>query len=545
MSADENPLASARGDPSGGCFVCDSVALQRREHGDARDGLSRRKLLAGFIGTGIAGATLGGRALAQPASTSRANHSSKSRTVILEPSWTLMYVNGDVELVRDRSVVVQGDRIADIVDGRVRGREHRIPLFGQLLLPGLISGHTHVACGSPTRGIIESGRPFRRAVGIIELLDDEDLDALTAYNLAEILRAGCTTQLEQSVSLKQAQSYVRVARRWGVRGYPGGMVPGWSRLMPIWQRSGDRALLDSVPETLAEIQANLEFCLSVNGAEEGRILPMMTPHGPETHTPETLRAFAAAAQRLGNGMHTHLATIPADSATVKRLWGKGPVQWLEEFGFYDMRLFGAHMIGWDAASDAKFLAGKPLFTYVHCPSGAGAGSGQSGQPFIEALGAGINTCVGLDTHSNDLVENMKLAVLYGRARLATLGSRLEVPAKRPTVWDMIKTVTLYPANGLGRHDLGRIAVGAKADLTSIDVTGFLVGAGTIPLEPLNNLLYAGGLSVRHVMTDGRTQIADGRLVVDDERRVIMGGARVVERIWKQLAEEGFFTHTAR
>ena len=60
-------------------------------------------------------------------------------------------------------------------------------------------------------------------------LDDEDLDALTAYNLAEILRGGCTTQVEQSLDLRQAESYVRVARRWGVRGYPAPMLPNFAR----------------------------------------------------------------------------------------------------------------------------------------------------------------------------------------------------------------------------------------------------------------------------------------------------------------------------
>ena len=110
---------------------------------------------------------------------------------------------------------------------------------------------------------------------------------------------------------------------------------------------------------------------------------------------------------------------------------------------------------------------------------------------------------------------------------------------------MIKAVTLNTANGLGRSDLGRIAVGAKADLTSIDVSGFLIGSGAAPPEPLNNLLYASGLHVRNVMTEGVLQICDGTLVVDDEARVIRRGAEVVQRIWAQLEREGWFTPTER
>ena len=55
------------------------------------------------------------------------------------------------------SVRIAGNRIVDVGPGPLAGRE-RINLTGSLLLPGLVSGHTHVAAGSPTRGIIEKGR---------------------------------------------------------------------------------------------------------------------------------------------------------------------------------------------------------------------------------------------------------------------------------------------------------------------------------------------------------------------------------------------------
>jgi cytosine/adenosine deaminase-related metal-dependent hydrolase len=106
-------------------------------------------------------------------------------------------------------------------------------------------------------------------------------------------------------------------------------------------------------------------------------------------------------------------------------------------------------------------------------------------------------------------------------------------------------VTLYPAQGLHRDDLGRIAVGAKADLTSIDVSRFLVGVGATPPEPLNNLLYANGLNVVNVMTEGVIQIHRGNLVVDNERRVVERGGAVVQKIWAELERMGWFTPTAR
>lgn len=486
------------------------------------------------------------RAKAAVASEARADAEklNAAGTVILEPSWVLVHRDGDVELVADRSVVVQDGRIADIVEGRIAGDSPRIDMNGELLIPGMISGHTHVALGSATRGLIESGRSYGAPGVLLEGLSRDDLDALTAYNLAEILLGGSTTQVEQSLSLTQAESYVRVAANWGVRGYPSGMLPNFAAMLPTWFSPDPNALLESEAGTLAEIEAFRRWALTINGAEDGRILPMIAPHGPETQTPATLDATLEVAKELGTGIHTHLATIAGDTAKIRERWGKGPVQWIGDHGWYDVPVLGAHMGGWDAVSDAPYLAGNDNFTFVHCPSGAGAGASGGQQPFIEALGTGVNVAVGLDSHSNDLLENMKLAVLYGRVRHALIHQTSPVPVKRPTVWDGIKAVTLTPANGLRRPDLGRIEVGALADLTSIDVSGFLVGGGAAGPEPLNNLLYASGPMVRNVMTQGHVQVRAGHLTVDDEAGILVRGAAVVRQIWERLSADGFFTPTA-
>ena len=109
----------------------------------------------------------------------------------------------------------------------------------------------------------------------------------------------------------------------------------------------------------------------------------------------------------------------------------------------------------------------------------------------------------------------------------------------------MRNATQIPAAALGRNDIGRISEGARADLVSIDVSGLLVGSGTLPPEPLNNLLYANGMMVRHTMTDGRIQIYDGHLVIDDETRVVAEGGQVMEAIYNQMLNEGWFTPLTR
>lgn len=525
-------LPQPHADLQGACFVCHPA--EPGEHS-----LSRRQLL---VQGALAGAAFGAAA---PAQQSAANppplhDTPPDRDCIIEAPWGLVFQNGRLSLLPDCAVRVRHDRIEAVTSGPLPGDTPRVRATGQLLLPGLISGHTHTCSATPTRGIIEGGRSYARPLELVELLSTEDLDALTAYNLAELLRSGCTTQVEMSLSLRQAESYVRLAGRWGVRGYPGGMIPGIGRLFPIWFRQADQVLTDSEQDTLDEIEANRRFGLAHNGAEDGRIRPQMAPHATDTHTPKTLAAILAAAREIGNGVHIHLSQSAQETRTVERLWGKRPAVWLDDLGFYSQPVFGAHFTGIDLARDLPFVAKKNL-TYAHCPSGNGAGGSSGTQPYPEALAAGVRTTIGIDTHSNDYIENLKLAVLYGRARARLLQPGSPVPLRLPTVWDAVEGATLGAAKGLGRDDIGRIAPGAKADLCTVDVSGFLSGVGAVPPEPLNNLLYAHGLSVQHVMTDGRFQVFQGRLVCDDAEQVQKRGGAVVQKIWAQLRDENWFT----
>ena len=463
---------------------------------------------------------------------------------VIEAGWVLTEIDGQHELLGDASVLVSGDRIARVSEERIDGDYSRIDACKQLLVPGFISGHTHACTATPTRGLIEGGRrpSNRRPQELVEALNDDDLDKLTAYNVAELLRGGTTTHLEMSLSLRQAQSYVRVAEAWGVRGYPGGMIPGSAILGPIWARSDDQVLFDAEDAILDEVAANLAYAKSKMGTSDGRIIPMMTPHATDTHTPKTMAAIADAVKELGTGLHIHLSQSATETERVKRLWGMTPTQWLDSFGLLDGPVFGAHMGGLDWDVDPSILIERGV-VLSHCPSAGGAGGYSQNYP--EALAAGMQVNIGIDTHSNDYLENLKLAVLYGQARYVLQQRNGGRRVTYPTIWTALRNATQVPAAALKRKDIGRITEGAKADLVSIDVSGLLVGGGALPPEPLNNLLYANGMMVRHVMTDGRIQIYDGHLVADEEQRVIQEGGQVMAAIYDELRNEDWFVPLLR
>ena len=218
------------------------------------------------------------------------------------------------------------------------------------------------------------------------------------------------------------QSYVRVARRYGIRGYPGGMVPGMKRLLAIWGRADDRVLQESESETLAEIAANLAFARSINGAESGRIRPMMAPSVTSVHTRSTFESVDRGARELGNGIHIHIQNgwDSNDRKALQRVWGQEEIPILQSLGLLGAPTFGAHLLG-TIREGCRACARE-----VHVralPLRRGRERVASSQPYPEALAAASTTCIGLDTHSNDYLENIKLAVMQGRARRSCSADR--------------------------------------------------------------------------------------------------------------------------
>lgn len=72
-----------------------------------------------------------------------------------------------------------------------------------------------------------------------------------------------------------------------------------------------------------------------------------------------------------------------------------------------------------------------------------------------------------------------------------------------------------------------------------------MGNGINPREPRNDLMYANGLSVRHVMVDGDWKLRDGQLQFAVESTLKTRGGDAAKRIWDRLDRDGLFVKMPR
>jgi cytosine/adenosine deaminase-related metal-dependent hydrolase len=72
--------------------------------------------------------------------------------------------------------------------------------------------------------------------------------------------------------------------------------------------------------------------------------------------------------------------------------------------------------------------------------------------------------------------------------------------------ELCRVATLGGARLLGRTDLGRLTLGAKADITVIDLNSLRTGRVDDPIRTM--VLNGNGASIKTVIVDGRTVVND-------------------------------------
>lgn len=418
---------------------------------------------------------------------------------------TLLVRNGTILTQDDHRKVLHGDLYVE--DGRithlgtVAGRkeaDRTLDATGQVVLPGLINLHTHLAMGL-FRGFGDD-MPLEAWLGErIWPAEDKILGshmrAGVDLGLLEMVRSGTTSFLD--MYWMEESVVAPAARAAGMRAWAGeGMI--------------DRDTPKGEPHP--KLKGVERFAKALKDAGDPLITHCPSPHGTYTCSAETYAEAARIAREHGVPLHTHCSETRTEVYDVLQRHGHRPVARLAAAGALTDRTVLAHC-GWITKGEVGDIAGAKA-AVAHCPvSNLKLGTGGVA-PVLELQAAGAKVGLGTDGAASnnvlDLFQAMKFAALVQKQHR---WDATALPAQR--VLDM---ATRDAADALHRPDLGRLVPGATADLVLVDFRR----PHLVPLHDVqSHLVYAaGGADVSATVVHGRVLMAEGRVESMDQPAVL-------------------------
>jgi cytosine/adenosine deaminase-related metal-dependent hydrolase len=419
----------------------------------------------------------------------------------------------DVDIVCDDGWITAVDADADLPAGATVVDASR-----WIVTPGLINAHQHLYQVA-LRAIAELERsligPWLGGLGARCIAWDEQgrltpdgIGAIAAAGLAESLLGGVTTVADQHYLHPNGptrpfiEATIAAAQRLGARIHAtrGALTQGRDQ-----GAGADPRLVQDVDEVLRHSAA---LIAAHHDPAPGSFVRIdLAPCGVHTDPPALFEAFAAlASDHDGVRLHTHCYEV-VDTEFCRERYGITPWEFLVRHGWAQPRTWLAHMV--DVPVDelpAIADAGVGIAHLVAPDLRMGWGTA----PVRAMLDAGVTLGFGTTGSASNDGAN-----LLGDLRVAALVHRIgEDPARWLSARELLDAATRGSAGCLGRPELGRIEIGAAADLAAWDVDSVdRVGVD----DPIVGLLLCG-LSDRasFVAVGGRVVVEHGRLVTADE-----------------------------
>ena len=387
-----------------------------------------------------------------------------------------------------------------------------------IVTPGLVNTHHHLYQWM-TRGRATTCDLFGWLTELYPVwgrLEVADVAAAATVGLAELALGGATTVADHHYLVPNGDdavfgAIVEAAATVGVRLYlsRGSMDLGASAggLPP-----------DEVVEDIDSILESTERVATAYH-DGDRVNVVVAPCSPFSVTPELMRESAQLARRLGLRLHTHLAETVDEERDCLARYGTRPVDLVEDLGWLGPDVWFAHGIHFDDSEVARVAtAGAGV---AHCPNSNGRlGAGIC--RVRDLVDAGVPVGLGVDgAASNEigsLLPEVRQALYFARLR-AGRGDAMS-PA------EALSLGTIGGAGCLGRTDIGRLEVGAAADIAVwpaddlADISDAIAG-----------LVLGPDRRARHVFVSGTPVVSDGALNGVDLAAAHAELARRSRRLW--------------
>lgn len=415
---------------------------------------------------------------------------------------------GSGHVDKDYFVGVSGNRIAAVEPynpAHATASKKFIDASDQILMPGLINGHTHLAMVM-FRGF-EDDRPFQEWIfeRILPLegsiLDEEFVRIGTELAALESIRFGTTTVSDMYYFYEAAAKVIDSS---GMRAL---IAACYMDFMQPDEKAVGSASNSHRMERFKKFHAQYKG--------HPRIRPTLAPHAPYTCSDELLRDVSALARECGVQLHIHLCETRGEVQESIEKYGMKPVQRLERLGFFDGPVIAAHGVHLDD-DDIAVLKRKGVSVVYNPDSNAKLSSGVAPVPKLRA--AGVPVSLGTDgaASNNDLS-------LFGAMDLGTKIQKLTLHSSTGmTAIDAINLATIEGARALGlEKEIGSIEIGKRADFISLR-TDY---PHTQPLySVLSQLVYS------YQGPEVDTVVCDGKILMENQVHTTLNAKEIYRRI---------------
>lgn len=411
---------------------------------------------------------------------------------------------------------------------------------GLMVMPGLVNIHSHPSSEPMNKGFTdEVGTPGLYNSSLYEYLpifraDADAVPSCVRVAMSELLLSGVTTVADLSMAhpgwldlLAEAGMRVCIApmfrsARWFTKN---GHVVEYE-----WdEKAGEKAMAEAL--TLIE-RAEQHEC--------GRLFGMVVPAQIDTCSETLLRESRQEAKARGVSWQIHAAQSVVEFHEITRRHGYTPIGWLDSMGLLSERAIIGHGIflddhpstPWHTRTDLSRLA-ETGTTVAHCPT-VFARRGIALKDIGRYRRAGVNLGLGTDTYPHNMLDEMRLAAYIARTQATD--------PRTLTSADLFHAATIGGATALGREDIGRLAVGCRADFSLVDVTHPRMRPAR---DPLRSLIYAAGDdALKAVYVDGRRVVEDGEVLTMDYRAAAAHLHEAQKRIEGQVPQRDWAHRSA-
>src|SRR5689334_16287765 len=381
------------------------------------------------------------------------------------------------------------------------------------VIPGFVQTHIHL-CQTIFRGAADDLALIdwlKQRVWPMEAAHSPASIAASArLGIAELIKGGTTCALTMETVNHTAEVF-KVVEETGFRATVGKCMMDKGDEVP-------RALQE---QTAASIEASVALLEEWHGRADGRIGYCFAPRFAVSCTRELLEKVAEIARARGVMIHTHASENRTECALVEAQTGLRNIAYLDSVGVSGRHVALAHCV--HLSNDEIRILKTTGTNVVHCPSSnLKLGSGIA--PVVQLVDEGVSVSLGADgaacNNRLDMFTEMRTAALLQKA----LHGPEVLPANR-----VLRMATDDGARALGLDaEIGSLEVGKRADLSVVRLDRL---HATPVKDVVSALVYSAEVEdVNTVVIDGRTVMAEGKLLTIDEGETIASAKLEAERL---------------